>query len=680
MCGFAGQRFSDPMSAGDLERSGRAMIACVRHRGPDAEGLWVEPSGLAVLTFARLAIQDLSPDANQPMQSESRRYTIAYNGEIYNPDELRDLIARPASSFRTHCDTEVLLACIERMGIEPTLAAINGMFAFALWDAKTRSLYLVRDRIGKKPLHYVLGRGCALFASELKSILKVFPGPLTLDPDAVEAYFSLTYVPAPLSIFREIRKVRPGHIVEIRADMGVNERAYWSLNSVVESCPSAAPRRFTEVVEQADVLLEDAVRRRLISDVPVAVLLSGGVDSNLVAYMIGQRLRVPLQAFSIALEDPRLDEATQASAIAKQLNLSHTVLPLLKDESISLVDEVFGFLDEPFGDYSAIPTYAICKLARTKATVLLTGDGGDEVFGGYTRYIWGCGWRRLPAWLYGSWRRHKVLGSRAELAIEIYRRLLSLGSNGGSAHPDLFRRHAPGVTRESKLTVLQYLRLIDFETYLPDDILVKTDRMSMANSAELRSPFLDYRLVQLSWILRDNALVRGTIRKRITRELFRRHIGLNHLQLQKYGFGMPMGQWLLGPLREQVETAISELTAREDLPQIRALVKRYWPALQRGHKSAHHPIWLVYAFWRWSQNWEKQIGSGVRRGTVANPLSQDAVRLRHTDVLEPRMLSGSRITGTRRSERRLHSRRAAVQASEPNWSHLAARGMVTEET
>jgi asparagine synthase (glutamine-hydrolysing) len=390
----------------------------------------------------------------------------------------------------------------------------------------------------------------------------------------------------------------------------VNERAYWSLSSIVESGAGVAPRRFTEVIEETEALLEDAVRRRLVSDVPIAVLLSGGVDSSLVAYMAGRESRVPLQTFSISLEDPRMDEAPQAAAIAKRLGLSHTVLPLLRGKELSLIDEVFSYLDEPFGDYSAIPTYAICKLARTKAPVLLTGDGGDEVFGGYTRYIWGCGWRRLPSWLYGSWRGHKVIGSRAELAIEIYRRLLSLGSNGSSAHPDLFRRHAPGVTREGNLTVLQYLRLIDFEVYLPDDILVKADRMSMANSAELRSPFLDYRLVELSWKLRDNALIQGTIRKRITRELFRRHIGLEYLQLQKYGFGTPVSQWLLGPLREQVETAMEQLADREDLPQVDSLVRRYWPALRRGHKSAQHPIWLIYAFWRWSQVWEK---SGARR-------------------------------------------------------------------
>jgi asparagine synthase (glutamine-hydrolysing) len=621
MCGFAGQRLREPMSADELENMGRLMISRVRHRGPDSDGLWIDSSGCTMMAFARLAIQDLSTDANQPMHSESGRYTVVYNGEIYNSGELRELIGRPVQSFRTHSDTEVLLACIEKLGLERTLAGANGMFAFALWDSATRTLFLVRDRVGKKPLHYSLDGKRLVFASEIKSMLAICPATLELDPEAVEAYFTLTYIPAPLSIFRQIRKVKPGHILEVRADMSVRERPYWSVHSVLES-RTESKADFPSLVEQADALLEDSVRRRLISDVPVALLLSGGVDSSLVAFMIGQRLRVSLQSFSVGVDDAQFDESAQASAIARRLGVPHTVLPLSENDLLLLLDQMFDYLDEPFGDYSSIPTYAICKLARTKATVLLTGDGGDEVFSGYTRYIWSRGWRRVIARAYASLSRHRLLLSHKDLAAVIYERLLTLGVQGCTINPHLLQQHLSRYT-DRNLSVLQCLRMLDFETYLPDDILVKTDRMSMANSAELRSPFLDYRLAEFSWTLPDDAMLRGAVRKRITRELFRKNIGEPYLQVRKYGFGTPMRKWLLGSLQDQVQVAMKELSNREDLPQAAALTQKYWPLLRRGDKSAHHAIWVVYAFWRWSQRWGKrhsahEVGLEHVRGYAAS--------------------------------------------------------------
>ncbi|HEV8261842.1 MAG TPA: asparagine synthase (glutamine-hydrolyzing), partial [Burkholderiales bacterium] len=300
MCGLAGQRWGASVPRERLERAGRAMNACLRHRGPDSAETWVEPRGLGVLAFSRLAIQDLSPAANQPMHSESGRYVVVYNGEVYNADELRALIGRAPQSFRTHSDTEVLLACFEGLGLERTLQAVNGMFAIVLWDRESGSLFLARDRLGKKPLHYAACRDCVSFASEIKSILRVQDAPRALDREALQAYFHLTYIPAPLTIFSGIRKVRPGHVLRIAPDLSIDERPYWSLHSVIANRNSRR-LRYDEALEQAEALLEDAIRRRLISDAPVGVLLSGGIDSSLVSYILARRLNTSLETFTVGV-------------------------------------------------------------------------------------------------------------------------------------------------------------------------------------------------------------------------------------------------------------------------------------------------------------------------------------------------------------------------------------------
>ncbi|HVP43787.1 MAG TPA: asparagine synthase (glutamine-hydrolyzing) [Terriglobales bacterium] len=602
MCGFAGRLHRQPMPAEPMQAVARRMNSCLRHRGPDMEGYWTDPQRLLTLAFSRLAIQDLSPAANQPMHSESGRFTIVYNGEIYNAGELCRRIHRDAASFRTHSDTEVLLACFESLGLEPTLQAANGMFAFALWDATTRSLFLVRDRLGKKPLHYSLADDCLTFASEIKALLRADTRPHTVSREATEAYFQLTYIPAPLTIFEDVRKVRPGHILEVKADLSTREWPYWSVEAVLRA-QSRRRQSHRDALEQAAALLEDAVRCRLVSDVPVGVLLSGGVDSSLVAFMLSKRLNISLQTFTIGLEDEVLDEAEAARAIARRLGVQHRVLTLSRQDALELVDSAMSVLDEPFGDPSSVPMYAVCRLARSGATVLLTGDGGDEVFGGYTRYLWGTGWRGAVAHLYARYRRMRPALSNSQVALEVYRRLMTVGSEGGSASPGFLKRWAAGFGRLPKLTVLEYLRYLDFQLYLPDDILVKTDRMSMANSVELRSPFLDYRLVEFSWRLANDALVSGSVRKPITRELFVRHIGPEHLQAAKHGFALPIGQWLAGPLRPQLEEAVDWVAELPGLPLDAAELRRMLSGLRAQDMMTAYRLWVVYAYWRWARTW-----------------------------------------------------------------------------
>jgi asparagine synthase (glutamine-hydrolysing) len=603
MCGIVGRQQRDPLPLGVLERLARRMNRCLRHRGPDSEGYWTDPHGRCGLGFSRLSIQDLSPAANQPMRSESGRYTLVYNGEVYNIAELRERLGRPLSSFRTHGDTEVLLACFERFGIEQTLPWVNGMFAVGFWDNDTGVLSLARDRIGKKPLYYTTEAGCVSFASELKAILNVDSSSRQLSAEALEAYFSLTYIPAPLCIFEGVYKVRPGHIVNVRSGVVISDQPFWALEALLEK-RERKNWPYAELLLEAETLLEDAVRRRLISDVPVGLLLSGGIDSSLVAYMLG-RLGADIESFTIGVPDQELDEAAEAHAISEKLGIRHSILPLSDSGALHLATTAIDSLDEPFGDSSAVPTYAVCSLARQRSTVLLGGDGGDEVFGGYTRHLWGVRPRVWVSDLYSRYRARSPKLNQQKVALEIYRRLMSSGKCSGSMSRDRLEHFAGGLEGFPGATLLDYLRYLDFKLYLPDDILVKTDRMSMAASVELRSPFLDYRLIEFSWTLPDSALVQGSIRKRITRDLFIKNIGPEYLQHKKHGFALPVVDWLLGPLREQVDSAFDDLERRDGLPWDKEYLRQLRQALPKRLRTDADRAWLVFMFWRWSQVWER---------------------------------------------------------------------------
>jgi asparagine synthase (glutamine-hydrolysing) len=608
MCGIAGRQLQDPVPPEMLERVARAMTRSIVHRGPDSDGCWVDPHGRCALGFRRLAIQDLSPLANQPMRSESGRYHIVYNGEVYNPEELREWLGRAPSSFRTHGDTEILLACFEKFGIEETLPRVNGMFAVALWDVETGTLSLARDRVGKKPIYYTTDAGSVTFASELKAILSADSSPRRISQEALEAYFALIYIPAPLAIFEGVRKVLPGHILTVRQGAVVSERPYWTLDAVLEKRQKTR-QSYPEIVAETEKLLEDAVRRRLISDVPVGLLLSGGVDSSLVALML-RRLGADIESFTVSVTDPDLDESPAAQAIAQKLGIRHTILPLTDADAFQLANTAIGFLDEPFGDSSAIPTYAVCALARKRSTVLLGGDGGDEVFGGYNRHMWGVGHRAALSHLYSRYRARSPWMTKHQVALEVYRRLMSSGDHSGSMSRQAIERLAGDGKRFRDATLLDQLRYLDFKLYLPDDILVKTDRMSMATSMELRSPFLDYRLIEYSWTLPDSALLQGDIRKRITRDLFVNHIGAGFLQHKKHGFALQLVDWLLGPLREEVNQAIDELSRYDGLPWSPAYLHSLRRQLPSRNRTCADRTWLVLMFWRWSRRWEHASGNG----------------------------------------------------------------------
>jgi asparagine synthase (glutamine-hydrolysing) len=606
MCGFAGLVAAAPRPLDELAAIASRMNSRLRHRGPDMQGSWTDPAGHAAMAFSRLSIRDLSAAANQPMQSESGRYVLAFNGEIYNTEELRECLGRSEASFRTTSDTEVLLASIDRLGVHRALSAANGMYAIAAYDRHERKTYLARDRFGKKPLHYARTGGALYFASEIKALLQAVPTTRGLSHDAIEAYFGLTYIPAPLCIFEGFSKVLPGHILEVSADLAMSTTAYWRPEEALARARAEPRLGIEEAIERTDSLLCDAVKRRLVGDVPVGLLLSGGVDSGLVGYYVSQA-GANIRSFTIGLEDASLDERQASKRIAAAIGIPNVSLTLSASDALACATEAARLLDEPFGDYSAIPTHAVCKMARSHATVLLGGDGGDEVFGGYLRYRWSTGWRAGAVHAYASSRTHRPVISSWRAAIELYRRTMTLGSDGGSLSSRTLERLLGDAPPPPSTSLLDCLRLIDLRLYLPDDILVKTDRMSMASSVELRSPMLDYRLLELSWQFNDEALVSSGKRKRVTQALFERHVGASLLQQQKFGFSLPMALWLGGPMREATEEAVRYCVARPDVsPHIPDIADRWRRTLDGDAVSAHR-VWLVFAFWRWAVEWEEGI-------------------------------------------------------------------------
>jgi asparagine synthase (glutamine-hydrolysing) len=540
MCGIAGLwtfagGLPEVLGARALRMSG-----CLVHRGPDNAGTFVDPAGLA-FGFRRLAIVDLSASGMQPMESASGRYTIIFNGEIYNFQRLR---TRVIAQWRGHSDTEVLLACIEAWGLERALAESIGMFAFALWDSHEKRLHLVRDRVGVKPLYYSLNGTELQFASELKAL----DVDRTIDAEAAALYAKFGYVPAPWSIYASAKKLLPGSILTVSRDGSSKLTRYWNAADVAERVP-----RFTgtesDAVRQLETLLGDSVALRMIADVPLGVFLSGGVDSSLVAALMQRNASGPIHTFTIGFEDPRFDEARFGREVARHLGSRHDELYVSHADALALVPKLPRIYDEPFADSSALPTWLVSKLARQSATVALSGDGGDELFAGYHRHFLGARLQRrvraVPRLARGAVGR----------ALQLVPRTRNLGR--GLVQDDPLAWYRDAMALHPRLPKLddptEMAMFLDFVTYLPDDILVKVDRASMAVSLEAREPFLDHRVVEFAWSLPLSMKIRDDRGKWIAKQLLRRYLPDALVDREKQGFGLPLAQWLRGPLREWAE-------------------------------------------------------------------------------------------------------------------------------
>jgi asparagine synthase (glutamine-hydrolysing) len=644
MCGIAGMvdwRAATPADA--LRSVGEAMIETVRHRGPDAGGVWVEPEGGVALGQRRLAIIDLSPGGAQPMHSADRRYVITFNGEIYNYRDIRRELQAAGRSMRSDSDTEVLLEACALWGVEAAIERAIGMFAFALWDRKTRSLVLARDRLGIKPLYYAASPARVLFASQLKAFRAVPGWKPTIDEDAVVGYLRHAYIAQPRTIYREAEKLAPGHILRLREGVTPAPKCFWDLRGIA----TAGQRRndpapdANEAVERLDALLRSSVSLRMIADVPLGAFLSGGIDSSTVVALMQAQSARPVKTFSIGFHEGGYDEAQCAKRVAAHLGTDHTEFYVEPRHALDVIPRLPDWFDEPFADSSQIPTYLVSELTRKHVTVALSGDGGDELFAGYNRYVWaerlahavrlvprplrGASatalralapqtWNRLFAFVPAAWRPalpgdklHKITTLLDNPAPDaIYRRLVSqwerpeeVAAAGREPQGPLWD---PTIARDFP-DLVPRMQFLDMLTYLPDDILTKVDRATMAVGLEGRVPLLDHRVVAYAWSLPRRLKLRGGRSKWLLRRVLDRYVPRSLIDRPKMGFGVPIDAWLRAPLREWAESLLAPARlASYGFVRVEP-VRQAWREHVEGTCNWQYPLWTVLMLQAWRERW-----------------------------------------------------------------------------
>jgi asparagine synthase (glutamine-hydrolysing) len=633
MCGIAGLWRFDGAPAPELAAQSRAMTDAIAYRGPDGDGHWIDAEIGIALGHRRLAIIDLTPTGAQPMTSHDGRLVITYNGELYNRDEMA---AELDLRWRGTSDTEVLVEAIARFGIDGALERANGLFAFAAFDRGTRTLHLARDRLGIKPLYWVRQHGVLAFASELKALRKVAGLAFTIEPGAVASYLRYGCVPAPATIFREVQKLAPGHRLEV-GGAGIAMRRYWNLADVARRAQQDPDRRADPaIVEELHKLLADAVKRQMVSDVPLGAFLSGGIDSSTVVALMQRAASRPVKTFSIGFRERGFDEAAAAAAVARHLGTDHTELVLSATDAQAVIPQLPEIYDEPFADSSQLPTFLVSRLARSAVTVALSGDGGDEVFGGYVRYqgiarlagaarrfpapirrfaarsiellsadAWDVLARPLPRSLKPAHAGDKIRKGAALLSasdpLDMYRRLVSYTPQPGRFLPNV-AEPADVVERlggeTHGLDTVAQLRLLDTLTYLPDDILTKVDRASMAVGLEARVPLLDHRVVEFAWRIPSAQLIAGGEGKRPLRAVLARYVPRALVDRPKMGFGIPVGEWIRGPLRPWAEDMLSPGALADGLFD-GAAVRRWFAEFLAGRRDAQHGLWALLQFQAW---------------------------------------------------------------------------------
>ncbi|MBL8476024.1 MAG: asparagine synthase (glutamine-hydrolyzing) [Methyloversatilis sp.] len=629
----------------------QAMAATMLHRGPDDGGTWIDSGTGLGLAHRRLAIVDLSPAGHQPMQSRCGRYVIAFNGEIYNHAALRDALDAQrggATPWRGHSDTETLLEAFAEWGFEATLQRCVGMFALALWDRQARVLQLARDRLGEKPLYYGrAGNGDLVFASELKAFAALPGWSPEIDRQAVSLFMRYACVPAPWSIYRGIRKLEPGATVRYdAADAEPVMGRYWHALSAIEA---ARAQPFSGSLQDAadtlEQLLGDTMRLQSMADVPLGAFLSGGIDSSTVVALMQKLGGAPVRTFSIGFNEEGYDEAQHAAAVARHLGTQHTEQYVTADEARAVIPLLPQLYDEPFGDSSQIPTYLVSKLARGHVTVSLSGDGGDELFGGYNRYfIAQALWRRLSGlptpvraqaatmirllrpvtWskllkpfmgLLPARYNYANPGDKLHKLAEVlalvepralYDRLVRFWEWDicpGVEPPDAMAADAGWDRFGGNDRFVDAMMYADTVSYLPDDILVKVDRASMAVSLESRVPMLDHRILEFAWRLPDSARASGGVGKRVLREVLARHVPTALTDRPKMGFGIPIGEWLRGPLRAWADALLDPQRLRADGYLAADLVRARWEEHLSGRRNWEYSIWNALMFQSWLEHW-----------------------------------------------------------------------------
>ena len=650
MCGINGILTNN--SVVNIELCIRKMNNALIHRGPDSSGIWVNEGSKIALGHRRLSILDLSNAGNQPMTSRCQRYILTFNGEIYNHLDLRKELNGP---WLGYSDTETLLEAFSYWGIEKTLSKTVGMFAIGLWDVKENSLYLARDRFGEKPLYYGWVDNVFLFSSELKAIRSFpnFSNPISIN--ALSEYLRYVYVPTPLSIYKNIYKLQPGCLLKLtfpfpsEALLGPFHPGYssklftltrwWSLSKVIKSTRKNLIKNEEEAKFELEKRLIDAVRIQLLSDVPLGAFLSGGIDSSLIVSMMQSQSLNKINTFSVGFEEIEFNEAPFAASIAKYLNTSHNELIVTALDALRIIPQIPDMYDEPFADSSQIPTHLLSFYARKKVSVILSGDGADESFGGYNRYFWGPKiWNKL-SWLPFDIRKkmgkliHSIplskwnivqnwvgvshLGDKAwklanrldyvkgidslywSLVTEISDPEAYLTNNS----VDLMRQYDSANFIESSIPIgLSHEELMmyyDTNSYLTDDILCKLDRASMYCSLEARTPFLDHRVVEFAWTLPSNFKIRGNVSKWVLREILKKYVPKNLTDRPKSGFAIPIGIWLKGPLRDWAEDLLNTTKLNNEGYLNSKAVRKLWFEHTNGQRDHTTKLWAILMFQAW---------------------------------------------------------------------------------
>jgi asparagine synthase (glutamine-hydrolysing) len=625
-----------------MQQQVQQMSETLLHRGPDDGGTWVDAEVGIALGHRRLSILDLSPEGHQPMHSACGRYVIVFNGEIYNFLELRRELEALGHRFRGRSDTEVMLASFSQWGLERAVQRFNGMFAFALWNCQERILHLGRDRLGEKPLYYGCIGETFLFGSELKA-LKAHPKfQAEINRDALALFVRHNCIPAPYSIYQGIYKLPPGTVLTWKGFGDLTTLPYWSAREVVEfgtSKPFVGSD--SEAIAKLETLLQDAVALRMAADVPLGAFLSGGIDSSTVVALMQTQSTRPVKTFSIGFYEDAYNEAKDAKAVAQHLGTDHTELYVAPEEAIAVIPKLPTLYDEPFSDSSQIPTFLVSQLAKQRVTVSLSGDGGDELFGGYNRYFWGRSiWQKI-GWMPQN-LREVAAHALTILSPQIWNQLFT---SFGLLLPPVLRQRNPGDKlhklaeilavdspdtmykglvshwKEPESLVLgslepfttltdpqKWARLPDFTqrmmfldtvTYLPDDILVKVDRASMGVSLEARVPFLDHRLVEFVWQIPLEMKIRNGQGKWLLRQVLYKYVPQKLIERPKMGFGIPIDQWLRGPLRDWAEALLDEKRLREQGFFNPQPIREKWMEHLSGDRNWQYYLWDILMFQAW---------------------------------------------------------------------------------